>query len=130
MIEPEGTSGTVDPPKRRWKLWHLTAAVLASALVFAAIRTLGDESYRPWVLVILASILGSAFVGSVSLAGKLGGRATLGLRNWGLRRGGVVGFCAWVLGLGVNVLFIVAAILGLPVALISGFFWIVRAAGL
>ena len=130
MVEPEGTSGTVAPPKRRWKLWHLTVSVLVSALLFAAIRTLGDESYRSWIVAILAIILGIAFVGSVSLAGKLGGRATRGLRDWGLRRGGVVGFCAWMLGLGVNVAFIVAAILGLPAAVISGFFWIARAAGL
>ncbi len=129
MIEPSSMTRAVDSTRARWKLWHLTVAVLVSALVFASIRTLGAGSNKPWVLVILASILGSAFVGSVSLAGKLGARATRGLRGWGIHRGGVVGFLAWAFGLGINVAFVLVAIVGLPAAVISGFYWIINIAG-
>jgi hypothetical protein len=50
------------------------------------------------------------------LSAKLGGRATQPLKNWGIARGGVVGFLVWVIGVFVNLVIV----LGITVAVVVG----------
>ena len=39
--------------------------------------------------------------------------------GWGLRRGGVVGFCVWVVGTGIKVGFVLTAVVVGPVATVA-----------
>lgn len=95
-----GTGGDVVGSTGRWKLWHLSALVLGSALILAAIR---DEASRlliaPIVLVFtpVFLIVGLALLGRlVRLGVGLGRTITHPLWSWSIRRGGVLGFVAWL----------------------------------
>ena len=119
----------VEVPRRCWKLWHLTVAVLVSALLLRAIRTLGDEPNQGLREMAIASIAVFAFVGSIPLGERLGDRTTRGLMDWGLQRGGVIGFCAWAFGIGANVAFILGTMVVMPVVVIAGYFWLAHSVG-
>ena len=47
----------------------------------------------------------------------------------GVRRGGVVGFLAWLVGIGAEVFYYVAAIVVGPIATIALLLWLARLAG-
>jgi hypothetical protein len=111
----------------------LAAAVLVSALFFGAIRALVSRSDGPVVgglaILILASVA-VAISSTLILAGrKLAGWATARLKDWGVRIGGVFGFLAWLLGLGVEVAFVLASILVGPIAAVSLLFRLLASLG-
>ncbi len=116
----------------RWKLWHFTVIVLAAALVFATIRALSGEPNGPidglYSLVVLA-IAGLAPLGLIMGGRKVAGWATSGLKDWGVRRGGMFGFTAWLVGISVEVGYYLASIVVGPVAAIAVFLWLARLVG-
>jgi hypothetical protein len=128
MGERDGGHPAGGPPKRRWKLWHLAMAVLVSALVFGAIRAIARESNGATVGGMTAAVLilasGASSLAFVHLGRKLQDRATGGLTRWAVRRGGVVGFCAWAVGIGLNVGITLGAIVLGPVATTVFLFWV------
>ena len=118
------------PPRR--KLWHLVVAVLAAALLFATIRALAtDEAGGAgglYTLVIIA-LAGLTPLTLIRL-GRAVGRRTIGVaKRWGLERGGVLGFLAWVISLAVESVYYLSALLVSPVAVIFLLLWVARLVG-
>lgn len=114
--------------RRRLRLWHLSVAVLVSALALGAIRALGRE---PNGLASLALILISSGIslGLIRAFRALAGRAIGRLKGWGLRMGGVLGFGVWSAGVAMDVGFLLASILIGPIATIIVALWLSRLAG-
>ena len=125
-----GDEGRAPSRRRTFHLWHGSIAVLVSALVFGLFRALGAETPQSMLFSLLALALAIAYVASVSFASKIGSRMTRSLKEWGLDRGGIVGFCAWLFALLVNVMIIVGAIFLGPALVIGLGTWLIRTAGL
>ena len=110
--------------RRRLRLWHLSVAVLVAALAFGAIRSLVRESSRPVAAVFMASAAVGVSFALIRLGRAVAGRAMAALKGWGVRRGGVVGFGAWVAGIGVEAGFVLASIVIGPVATVALLAWL------
>jgi hypothetical protein len=112
------------PRKRRLKLWHFAVVVLLAALIFGTIRALsqrGPDGPAEAILVsmVIASACGGAAYAIIRLGRKVAGRATSGLKEWGIRRDGLVGFLAYLIAFMLEVgFFLVAIVLG-PVLVIT-----------
>jgi hypothetical protein len=119
-----------DQPKRRrpFRLWHLVAAVFVSALAFGGLRGLVRNPNGTGIGVLTAPVLISISVAItfaiIHVGKKLGGGLTDGLIGWAVRRGGVVGFFVWLLGIGINVGFVLTAVLVGPVATVAFLLWL------
>jgi len=88
--------------RRGFRLWHLVAAVTASAPAFALARVLArayDESFGVALLkLVLVVVGGVALVAWLKAGLWLGRRASRGLIDWGLDHDDLPGFVAVVLG--------------------------------
>ncbi len=119
--------------RKRWRLWHFAVIVLAAALVLGAIRAIargpGGPAVNSLVALVMAAACGGASYGIVQAGRKVAGRATTGLKQWGIHRDGVIGFLAYLVGLGLEVGFVLAAIVIGPIATIALLFWLARLAG-
>jgi hypothetical protein len=95
------------------RLWHLVVGVLVASVVFAGIKALArpsDGSGLGFALGFLALwILSCSVLIFLSLGTRLGDRVTRGLKGWGLARGGVSGFSAFAIGVGVNLVIALSA---------------------
>ena len=112
--------------KRRWKLWHFAVLVLLAALVFGTIRALarrGPDSPLEAILVslVMASACGGAAYAIIRIGRKVAGRATSGLKEWGIQRDGLVGFLAYLIAFVLEVSFFLVAIVLGPVLVIAFF---------
>ena len=91
------------PRRRDWKLWHLAALVLASALTFGLLRAVAVSPQGRILGVLLGAMLASC--------GVIAARALpSGLKGWGVRHGGPIGFLAWLLGIGLDLTLVVVAV--------------------
>ncbi len=120
MREPDPEQNRLGRP-RRLKLWHLVVLVLLSSVVLGGIKALSRGGATSGS-AMASAVAGVWVLASASLlvikdlSAKLGGRATQPLKNWGIARGGVVGFLVWVIGVFVNLVIV----LGITVAVVVG----------
>jgi hypothetical protein len=107
----------------------LAVAVLVSALAFGTLRSIVREPDDLAVLVLISISVGVSFA-LIRACRKLAGWVTTGLKDRGVRMGGVVGFGVWLLGIGLEVgLFLASIVIG-PIATIFLMLWLARLAGL
>lgn len=133
-MRESGTKAPRTEVGRKLRIWHFAVVVLATALVFGTIRIMahgGPDGLAEtgMVALVIASACGGVPYAIVWIGRKVAGRPISGLKEWGVRRGGLFGFLAWVVGIGVEFVFIQAAILIGPVAVIVLIVWLVRLAG-
>jgi hypothetical protein len=109
--------------RRTFRLWHLVVAVFVAALIFAGLRGLVHQPNGAAIGALSALVLSSVSVaisfGFIHIGKKLGGGGTGDLMGWGVHRGGLVGFCAWLLGMGMKVGLLLLAIVVGPVATVA-----------
>lgn len=103
------------PRRRDWKLWHLAALVLASALTFGLLRALAVSPQGRILGVLLGAILASCGVIAARARSRRRDdarnfRPPSGLKGWGVRHGGPIGFLAWLLGIGLDLTLVVVAV--------------------
>jgi len=105
------------PRRREWKLWHLAALVLASALLFGLLRALADSPQGRILGVLLGAMLASFGVIAARARGRRRRRDDArnlrppsDLKGWGVRHGGPIGFLAWLLGIGLDLALVVVAV--------------------
>ena len=118
--------------KKRWKLWHFAVVVLLAALIFGTIRALSGQPDGPidgLYSLVVATLAGLAPLALIRVGRKVAGRATSGMKGWGVRRGGVIGFMAWLVAGGVEVVYYLAAIVIGPIATIALLLWLAGLAG-
>ena len=115
------------PPRR--KLWHLVVAVLAAALLFATIRALATGGAGGLYTLVIIALAGLTPLTLIRLGRAVGRRTTGVAKRWGLERGGVLGFLAWVISLAVESVYYLSALLVSPVAVIFLLLWVARLVG-
>src|SRR6516162_2990523 len=113
----------------RWKLWHLAVAVLVVALMLGGLVALKKEARGSGVggSLVVSSVVGVFAITSFSSAQtvkRLTREPLDRLKKWGIRRGGVAGFLAWLFSTFADPAILVGSIgLGLGAAL--GLGWLV-----
>ena len=112
-----------------WNLWHLAVVVLVVALLLGGLVALKKEAEGSglggWPVV--SGVIGIFAVTSFGLA-RIGTRLTRrplsNLRSWGISRGGIDGFLAWVFSSFADAAILVGSIAtGLAAA--SGLGWLI-----
>jgi hypothetical protein len=118
------------PPaaRKRWRLWHFAVVVLLAAPVFATVRAINQGPKGPTELIMVALVMATACGGAslviVRAGRKVAGRATSRLKEWGIHRNGLVGLFVYLIGLGLEVGFALAAIVIGPVVTIALIAWL------
>jgi hypothetical protein len=112
----------------RWKLWHLAALVLVVALMLGGLVALKREATVSGIGGPLVWGVIGVFATTCFASARIGTKVTRGplkrLRRWGLLRGGVTGFLAWLFSAFADATILVGSIaLGLTAAL--GLIWLV-----
>lgn len=130
MSDVSSSPDQTRPTNRRTiRLWHLVVAVFASALVLAMIRSLDREVRGVAAGGVSALALSAVSVaisfGFIHVGKVLGGWITRGLMERSVRRGGVLGFFGWLVGIGLNVAYVLVAIVVGPVATLAIAYWLV-----
>jgi hypothetical protein len=123
----------VGPPlkqagQKRLKLWHFAVVVVIAALIFATIRAIRQGPRGPAELIqvslVVASACGLASLALFRVGRKMSGRATAGLKQWGFRQDDFLGFVAFLVAVGLEVCFTLAALVIGPVVAIVFFAWL------
>jgi hypothetical protein len=118
---------------RRWRIWHFAVAVLAIAIVLGAVRTLIRGPHGPAEYIYVSIVISSSGVGTFLTIFWTGRRlavvTTSRLKDWGVRRDGIVGMLAYLVGIGVEAAFIVVAIVLGTIGTFSLLSWLVGQVG-